>query len=92
MSLTLVCVLLVALGHAEATLQQYPFRNTSLPLDERVKVSERTVKRSTTCTASERYILKESMDPAVNKLVLLTAKICTVLVMITCTVKPGIDS
>jgi len=55
MSLALVCVLLVALGHAEATLQQYPFRNTSLPLDERVKVSERTVKRSTTCTASERY-------------------------------------
>jgi len=37
MSLALVCVLLVALGHAEATLQQYPFRNTSLPFDERVK-------------------------------------------------------
>ena len=67
MSLALVSVLLVALGHAEATLQPYPFRNTSLPFDERVKVSGRTVKR---VRASARIDPEEKHVPAGYKLAL----------------------
>jgi len=72
MSLALVFVLLVALGHAEATLQQYPFRNTSqshFPSTREWRwANARTVQSK---TASEGYF---SMRTS-YKLVLLTVKL-----------------